>query len=390
MHGTQALKQSSRRRAVVRACALAIGLLLAVGAAEITVRIIDPLAGRARYETYFEDRDRQRIEYAAARQRGLVMEPGLPRGRAVWTPGLVFYICYRGGHRPYMDTRGCTRVDINQLGLRDRKDLTWDKPPGTRRVLCIGDSFTFGWGVAEDLTWVRRLETGLRQLPGGQDVATVNCGVAGALYIDEYWWALRDRLGRLQPDTVIVSICLNDVALMPNTVALESPLAGGKRDYPLHLLRLFDAATRFRNRFDLDPSVDWGQLLLNLPAGDPWYTAKAESADMFWPSGNPQAALRATRDWCRERGIGFGVVVWPLFQNLGRQEHYPFHTLHRVVNEFLAAEGIAGLDLLATFQGQRAADLWVDPSDMHGNEKAHALATPAIEQFTARLLGLRQ
>ena len=129
-------------------------------------------------------------------------------------------------------------------------------------------------------------------------------------------------------------------------------------------------------------------LLLSLPPGDAWYAAKAESPDMFWPSGNPQIALRALRDWCKEHKAAFGVVVWPLFQNLGRDEHYPFHTLHRLVTEFCAAESIAALDLLPAFHGQRAPELWVDPSDMHGNEKAHALATPVIEEFVARLAGL--
>ncbi len=373
---------------LIRVCALVVGLALAVGVAEVVVRIVDPLAGRATYESYFEDSDRRRIEYSSARERGLVIEPGLPRGRATWTPGLVFYMCYRGGSRPYMDDRGCARVDINELGLRDRKDLGWAKPPGTRRIVCIGDSFTFGWGVSEEATWVRGIEGSLRKRSAGQDISTVNCGAAGALYIDEYWWALRDRFVRLEPDAVIVSICLNDIALMPNTVALESPKPNANRSYPLHLLRLLDSVVTFRRRFDLDPTVDWGQLLLSFPVGDPWYATKGETPDLFWPSGNPQAAMREMRDWCKARNIALGVVVWPLFQNLSRDEHYPFHTLHRVVAELCQAEAIANLDLFATFHGQRADELWVDPSDMHGNEKAHALATPVIEEFVARLIGL--
>src|SRR5690606_32792680 len=240
-------------------------------------------------------------------------EPGLPRNRGTWTPGLVFYMCYRDGARPYMDERGCVRVEINALGLRDRADLTVEKPPGVRRVVCIGDSFTFGWGVAEPLVWVRLIEAGLRRRTGDERIATVNCGAAGALYVDEYWWGLRDRFGRLQPDVVLVSLCLNDIALMPNTIALETPAP--RRDQPLYLLRMLDALVRPHDRFALDPAVDWGQLLLDLPPDNPAYAAKAETHDMFWGSGGPQAALRAMRAWCREHGAAFGVVVWPLFQN---------------------------------------------------------------------------
>jgi len=363
-----------------------MGFLLALAAVEVLLRVWNPLAGRARFEAYFEDSDRRRIDYSQAKARGLVVEPGLPRQRGTWAPGTVFYLCYRGGDRPYMDARGCARVEINSLGIRDRPDLTWEKPPGERRVLCLGDSFTFGWGVDAASTWVRRVETDLRTRAGLGDVRTVNCGAAGTLYVDEYWWGLRDRFGRLQPDAVVVSICLNDVALMPQTVALESPTVASRPAYPLALLRLADAAWAFAHRFDLDPNVDWGRLLLDIPPGDPWYVAKAETPDMFWPSGNPQAALRAARDWCGEHRAAFGVVVWPLFQNLGREDHYPFRTLHGVVARFCADERIPVLDLLDTFIGQRAEELWVDPSDMHGNEKAHALAAPAIAAFVAELL----
>ncbi|MEZ5966576.1 MAG: SGNH/GDSL hydrolase family protein [Planctomycetota bacterium] len=370
-----------------RLVALSLGLVLALALAELVLRSWNPLAGRARYESYFEDSDRHRVDYAQAKARGLVVEPGLPRHRGTWAPGTVFYMCYRGGRRPYMDARGCARVDINSLGIRDRADLTWEKPPGTRRVVCIGDSFTFGWGVSAEVTWVRLVETILRGQSGLGDLHTVNCGAAGALYVDEYWWALRDRFGRLEPDVVLVSLCLNDVALMPNTVALESPDVVRRPHYPLRILQIADAVYSFRHRFDLDPAIDWGQLLLSIDPGDPFYAAKAETPDMFWPSGGPQEALRAMRGWCQTHSAKFGVVVWPLFQNLAAGEHYPFRTLHRVVEDFCAAEAIPFLDLLPTFLGQRAEDLWVDPSDLHGNEKAHALAAPALATFVARLLG---
>lgn len=377
--------RSPRARWLPRLALVALGLLAAAGVAEVALRVAGPVIGRARYEAYFEDAARQRVDYAAAKDRGLVQLPGLPRGRATWSPDLSFYLCYRDNHGPVMDERGCVRVDINSIGLRDRSDLTWAKPAGQQRVVCLGDSFTFGWGVPAELTWVRRVEAELQKGPGGDAIRLVNCGAAGTLYVDEYWWALRDRFHALQPDVVVVTLCLNDIALMPNTVALEAPATFGAKQ-PLALIRAFAAAYDFRHRFDLDPAVDWGQALLDLPPSDAFYAARAESADMFWAAGAPQLALREMQAWCRARGIGFGVVVWPLFQNLEPGAHYPFHTLHRVVAEFCAAEAIPALDLLPAFAGQRSDALWVDPADMHGNEVAHALATPLLVTFTKTLL----
>ena len=80
------------------------------------------------------------------------------------------------------------------------------------------------------------------------------------------------------------------------------------------------------------------------------------------------------------------MVTWPLFQGLASREDYPFHTLHRVVRAFCEQEGIAHLDLLDAFLGQRAEDLWVDPSDMHGNEVAHSIATPVLAAAIAEQL----
>ena len=41
------------------------------------------------------------------------------------------------------------RIRINNLGFRGR-DLSERKPPGTFRILCLGDSYTFGDHVDDD------------------------------------------------------------------------------------------------------------------------------------------------------------------------------------------------------------------------------------------------
>ena len=49
---------------------------------------------------------------------------------------------------------------FNKLGLRDREVLP--KKPGEFRICVVGDSFTFGLGVEEEQTFVRRTEQLLR------------------------------------------------------------------------------------------------------------------------------------------------------------------------------------------------------------------------------------
>ena len=48
-------------------------------------------------------------------------------------------------------------VTIDGLGLRAGKDPSKEIPDGKRRILCTGDSFTFGKGNGDDETWCARL-----------------------------------------------------------------------------------------------------------------------------------------------------------------------------------------------------------------------------------------
>ena len=50
---------------------------------------------------------------------------------------------------------------INAFGFRD-VEVAERAPPGRLRVLALGDSFTFGWGVELEDTWVKRVEAALR------------------------------------------------------------------------------------------------------------------------------------------------------------------------------------------------------------------------------------
>lgn len=56
-------------------------------------------------------------------------------------------------------------VHINALGTRG-PEFQMEKPAGTFRILSLGDSRTFGWGLAEEETYSRRLEHLLKEFQG--------------------------------------------------------------------------------------------------------------------------------------------------------------------------------------------------------------------------------
>lgn len=99
---------------------------------------------------------------------------------------------------------------INSYGFRGPEFILKKSPgtilpgavsSGTLRVLCIGDSNTFGIGVPEDSTYSRRLERWLRM--DGTKWEVINAGCPG--YTTYQMWKLLHLRGReLAPDVIVV------------------------------------------------------------------------------------------------------------------------------------------------------------------------------------------
>jgi lysophospholipase L1-like esterase len=298
-----------------------------------------------------------------------------PRDRMMVAPGQTFYLCYADQavlHRDWFDAQGRVRVQLNQYGMRDR-DLPEAKPAGERRVLCLGDSITMAWGVPVERGWPRLLEAQLQQRD--PSVHTVNAGGAGTVCVDEYWWGLKNRFGRFDPDVVVVAMSCGDLIPNHGLAVLAPPAANG------HQLQNLLGGSATRDALDLDPTVDWVQKLLDMPRDEGLanglygYDKPFES---MWSQGVPQAALREMRDWCAARKIGFVVALWPFLQGLGEGRHYPFEHLHELVAAQCATDRIPFVDLLPPLRSTLAEELWVTPADMHPNPRAHALAVPPI------------
>lgn len=97
-------------------------------------------------------------------------------------------------------------ADINSLGLREREIK---KEKGDRfRILCVGDSWTFGWGVDAANSWPRKLEDDLHKA-GKTNVEVINCG-RGGQYTTTYKQYLADAVPMLKPDLVLVGVLEED------------------------------------------------------------------------------------------------------------------------------------------------------------------------------------
>ncbi len=102
-------------------------------------------------------------------------------------------------------------VTINQLGLRGR-EVALPKPPGRRRIVCFGDSVTFGYGVSDGETYSAELERAL--VARGVNADVVDAGVTG--FTSHQVRRLLERvLPGLEADVVTVMIGWNDASHRP-------------------------------------------------------------------------------------------------------------------------------------------------------------------------------
>jgi len=93
-------------------------------------------------------------------------------------------------------------ANINSLGLRDREVEI--KKGNKYRILCFGDSWTFGWGVNIEDSWPRKLEEFLHS-KGYNQVEVINCGQGGQ-YTTVYKKNMEKAVPLLKPDLVLAGV----------------------------------------------------------------------------------------------------------------------------------------------------------------------------------------
>ena len=95
-------------------------------------------------------------------------------------------------------------LNSNSRGLRGRREYSYEKPAGVRRLLVLGDSFTFGEDVSDDETYCHQLE---RLLPGTE---VLNLGVHGYGH-DQMLLYFREEGVKYRPDLVVLGFLYDDM-----------------------------------------------------------------------------------------------------------------------------------------------------------------------------------
>jgi hypothetical protein len=239
-------------------------------------------------------------------------------------------------------------LHTNARGFRGRAETGDNPPPGRRRAICSGDSFTLGYGVGDEDTWCALLGTTL------PDLETVNMGQGGYGFDQAYLWYRRDGLplshdiqifayitddlrrmrhGRFDGYGKPVLALQGDSLVVTNVPAPEKGAAwraGERGAAAIRGTRLFELTRRLALRSSARRAAD------SLARDSLGFDVAA-------------AVIRRLADMHRGRGSTLIVVHLPTSQDYGTATA---DVLRRRMAAVAAAEGIRYVDLVASLRAQ--------------------------------------
>lgn len=104
-------------------------------------------------------------------------------------------------------------LTTNSLGLRSNQEISFQIPEKTKRVLCLGDSYTFGFGIEEKDAYPSYLEKILNSnSDDNHKLQVINAGFTSGLSTDSQYLYLREIGVKFSPDLVILGFTVaNDL-----------------------------------------------------------------------------------------------------------------------------------------------------------------------------------
>ncbi|MBI3447962.1 MAG: SGNH/GDSL hydrolase family protein [Acidobacteria bacterium] len=308
---------------------------------------------------------------------------GLAPSRALRSPDLRTLDAIPGLFEPGQDFTDRVRRDlpshirINNLGFRGR-DLPEARPASARRVLCLGDSYTFGDHVNDDEAYPALLQAALRAASPAAGYEVVNGGANGFGVLDEerFWIEKADRV---DPNLVIVTFSPNDISDLTRPALVYDQMrehaAVKSRPVVGPLLRFLQDTACFNA---LQILAARGSVAMKshdaIPRVEP-SRAGPDAAPEAWEAYH--RALVAFGGALGRRGRASLLVLYPSCGNVsGEDRSFASDRLPG----WAAEAGIPFLDLLPAFRdaARAGSPLFLVPADAHPSPAGHAVAARAI------------
>jgi hypothetical protein len=337
--------------------ALSFGIELVMGVTFLVFALSDRLDGQRRVAWR---------HHAAAIAVSIVIATAAAEGATRW---MFRHVTTSADGGAYF-SRQWRDVTLNSHGFRERD--FGPKPPETYRIAVIGDSFTFGNGLAHEERFSELLGKWL-----GTRFEVLNFGMPGNNTPD-HLRTLRNSVLPASPNFVVMQWFVNDIEGSDLSRRPKPALLMPHADLH-HWLNPHSALYAIAN-------MRWAEIQIMLgwsPSYADYLKARA---------GDPHSA-----DAVREAQLLHEIVetahrskvniAFLLFPDTGPalDVNYPFAFLHERVLERCRIEGISCLDLREAFarQADRRA-LWVSPFDHHPSARANQIAARQLFDLLQR------
>lgn len=290
----------------------------------------------------------------------------------------------------------------NSQGYRS-PEFSLAKPPGALRIVCFGDSSTFGIGSRMEDTWPHQLQLMLERANSSRvalsdqpaprgTVEVINAGVPGYSSYQGLQH-MRQEIDRLDPDIVMASYANNDFWHWDDqTDAQHAERLSGSRS--IHRLLMNSRIAQL---------MESGLTLVRGDSSDgpadPATPNQHWAAAAAWNYGDPRPDwirrvpldafrdnINAMADLCADRRVPLILVKWP--DKPQAAGHWsPRMDYQAVLDEIAASRGLGIADVVSEFRANRgwAVGTYIPNDIVHVNSDGNRLAAIAARDAIRQL-----
>jgi len=244
-------------------------------------------------------------------------------------------------------------VDINSDRLRDKE---YPVAKGDEyRIIFLGDSLTFGWGVKEEETFATLIE---EDLNSDSPTEVLNFGI-GNYNTEQEVNLFIDKGLKYNPDKVVLFYFINDAEPTPEKSGLW--FLGYSQFISFYWSRINSLINNFV------PSKSFQE----------YYESLYEDDQQGWI--NARKAMIQLKGICERKGIEFQVVLLPELHDVNNEI---FANVYNNLALFLEENNIDYLNLAKLFENYpNQIELWVSYDDAHPNNIAHRKIAESSVEF---------
>jgi lysophospholipase L1-like esterase len=250
-------------------------------------------------------------------------------------------------------------IRTNSFGMRDDEPNSGNDA-SLHRIVVIGDSFTFGFGVSGEDVYPNVLEKVLDSKIRDGRAEVLNLGVGGYSTHDEAL-VLEHKGNGWIPELVVIGYVLNDPETEP-VQPLHMYFQESRWWQHLNMLRL---VAQFRNAWEIRV-LGKGDHIQYLHAHQQKWQSVVEGLDRISTIG-------------RERRIPILLLIFPMTKEPWKA--YPYRNVHQQVAKIAREKNLEMLDLYDDFSQFPPQQLMVVPGDSHPSKFANEIAARAVYQW---------